>query len=201
MRTTFHPTKLLLVDTAAALMDSKAPEDISVDEVLQISGVSKGSMYHHFEDLSELIEYAQISRYSHWVDVSIKGMTEVVRSSKSKSDLLAALKIVTQNTQSDKRRASRIERAAALSRRNASKRYIELLGHESDRLAEGIADLAREAQEKNFFTKSLNPYAIALLVQAYTLGKIVDDYSFKPVPQEEWNEIIYAIIERVFMAD
>ena len=201
MRTTFHPTKLLLVDTAAALMDSKAPEDISVDEVLQISGVSKGSMYHHFEDLSELIEYAQISRYSHWVDVSIKNMAEVVRSSKTKSDLLAALKIVTQNTQSDKRKASRIERAAALSRRNASSRYKELLGHESDRLADGIADLAREAQEKELFTRNLNPYAIALLVQAYTLSKIVDDYSFKPVPQEEGNEIIYAIIERVFMAD
>ena len=201
MRTTFHPTKLLLVDTAAALMDSKAPEDISVDEVLQISGVSKGSMYHHFEDLSELIEYAQISRYSHWVDVSIKNMAEVVRSSKTKSDLLAALKIVTQNTQSDKRKASRIERAAALSRRNASSRYKELLGHESDRLADGIADLAREAQEKELFTRNLTPYATALLVQAYTLGKIVDDYSFKPVPQEEWNEIIYAIIERVFMAD
>lgn len=201
MRTTFHPTKLLLVDTAAALMDSKAPEDISVDEVLQISGVSKGSMYHHFEDLSELIEYAQISRYSHWVDVSIKNMAEVVRSSKTKSDLFAALKIVTQNTQSDKRKASRIERAAALSRRNASSRYKELLGHESDRLADGIADLAREAQEKELFARNLNPYTIALLVQAYTLGKIVDDYSFKPVPQEEWNEIIYAIIERVFMAD
>lgn len=199
--TTFHPTKRLLVDTTSKLMDVKAPEDISVDEVLQISGVSKGSMYHHFEDLSELIETAQIARYSHWVDISIVNMTDVVRSAITKDDLYKSLSAVTQNTQSAKRRSSRIERAAALSRRNASPRYIEMLGKESDRLAEGIADLAREAQEKGLFTKSLSSYAIALFVQAYTLGKIVDDYSFKPVPDEEWNELIMSVIKNVFMAD
>lgn len=201
MLNTFHPTKRLLVETTVALMDKKAPEDISVDEVLALSGVSKGSMYHHFEDLSELLEITQIVRYAHWVDISINGMSEMVTKSKTKQELRDALVIVTKNTQSDKRRASRIERAAALSKRSASTRYYELLGRESDRLAEGLTDLAREAQEKGFFRKDLNPKAIALLVQAYTLGKIVDDYSFSPVSDDDWNEIIMNIIDRVFIAE
>lgn len=201
MLNTFHPTKRLLVETTVALMDKKAPEDISVDEVLALSGVSKGSMYHHFEDLSELLEIAQIVRYAHWVDVSINGMSEIVTKSKTKEELRNALEVVTKNTQSIKRRPSRIERAAALSKRSASPRYYELLGKESDRLADGLTDLARESQEKGFFRKDLNPKAIALLVQAYTLGKIVDDYSFDPVSDDDWNQVIMNIIDRVFLAD
>ena len=69
--THFHPTKRLLVETVAKLLDSKKQNEISTDEVLELSGVSKGSMYHHFKDIQELIETTQIYRYSKWIDSSI----------------------------------------------------------------------------------------------------------------------------------
>lgn len=201
MLRTFHPTKKLLVETVAAIMDTKAPEEISAEEVLTTSGISKGSMYHHFKDLNELIETAQVVRFAHWVDVSIQNMSLIIRATNSKEELLAALEKVTENTQGINRRPSRIERAGALSRRKASETYYKLIGQESDRLMDGLEDLAREAQEKGFFAKRHNPRAIALMVQAYTLGKIVDDYSLNPVPESEWNTLISDILKRVFAAD
>ena len=53
--TPFHPTKRLLVETVAKLLDSKKQNEISTDEVLDLSGVSKGSMYNHFMDIKEFI--------------------------------------------------------------------------------------------------------------------------------------------------
>ena len=64
MLSNFHPTKRLLVETAVKMLDSKSPAEILAEEVLETSGVSKGSMYHHFEDLQELVEVAQVYRYS-----------------------------------------------------------------------------------------------------------------------------------------
>jgi AcrR family transcriptional regulator len=198
---TFHPTKKLLVETAMQLLEEKSAPEISADEILSLSGISKGSMYHHFHDLDELLETAQVARFAHWVDVSIKNMTQLIRATKTKNELYEALRIVTENTQSDKRRSSRIERASALSRRNASPRYIELIGKESDRLMDGLEDLARESQEKGFFSKKHNPRAVALMVQAYTLGKIVDDYSHNQVSESDWNALIMDVIRKVFMED
>lgn len=183
------------------LMESKAPNEISADDILQKSSISKGSMYHHFHDLDELIESAQVARFAHWVNVSIENMSQIIRATKSKEELYEALRIVTENTQSVKRRASRIERAGALSRRNASARYFDLIGRESDRLMAGLEDLAREAQEKGFFAKTHSARSIALMVQAYTLGKIVDDYSHNPVSDADWNALIMDLIRRVFMQD
>mgnify|MGYP003353142701 FL=1 len=96
------------------LMETKAPNDISTDEVLQKSGISKGSMYHHFKDLDELIETAQVARFAHWVDISIENLGQIIRATKTKTELFEALRVVTENTQSVKRKPSRIERAATL---------------------------------------------------------------------------------------
>ena len=62
-----HPTKAVLVRTVVQLLDTQLPTEIHADDVLEISGISKGSLYHHFEDLGELVETAQVLRYSKWI--------------------------------------------------------------------------------------------------------------------------------------
>ena len=58
-----HPTKRLLLETVIKLLDTKKPEEILSDEVLQISGISKGSMYYHYKDWYEIIEDAICERF------------------------------------------------------------------------------------------------------------------------------------------
>ena len=84
MLSAFHPTKRLLVETVAAMLESKKPSEVLTDEVLDTSGVSKGSMYHHFEDLQQLVETAQIFRYSKWIDASIDYLTTYVAKARTK---------------------------------------------------------------------------------------------------------------------
>ena len=54
MATKMHPTKSLLISTTVKLLGTRLPGEIAVDEILDASGISKGSLYHHFEDLGEL---------------------------------------------------------------------------------------------------------------------------------------------------
>ena len=56
-----HPTKSKLVETATRLLKTHKPSEISVDLVLSESKISKGSLYHHFADLDELIETALLT--------------------------------------------------------------------------------------------------------------------------------------------
>lgn len=200
MITSFHPTKKLLVETAVKMLDSRAPSEILAEEVLETSGVSKGSMYHHFEDLQELVETAQVYRYSKWIDASIDYLTSNVVTAKNESELRKALIEITVLTQSDERKSARAERARALGACFDNPRMAKQMGRETQRLTDSITDVTEEVKNKGLFNPDVNAKALSTFIQAYTLGKIVNDYNPTGLTEKEWVDFIMRIVDDTFMA-
>jgi AcrR family transcriptional regulator len=107
---TSHPTRERLIDTMISLLDQKAPDHISVDEVLNVSGISKGSLYHHFEDFSDLLEMAYLRRFAAFVDESSESITEVIATSTTRDEMLNRMGEITRRTQSPDLASLRLER-------------------------------------------------------------------------------------------
>lgn len=190
MRQSIHPTKTLLIETAVTLMDNQLPHEIAVDEILEKSGISKGSLYHHFEDLAELLEAAQVARYADWVDRSIELIVTIISKAKSKEEVFQGVKKMTVLTQSSDFKNFRYERARTIGNSQGHERFQKLLAIEQERLTSGLTDIFREVIEKGWFDKNLNPHVAAVFIQSYTLGKIVDDVVTNPADQMAWNEFI-----------
>ena len=200
MPQTIHPTKSRLIETTAELLDTKFPQDIAVDEILDKSGISKGSLYHHFEDLGELLEAAQIARYAVWVDRSIGFMTPLLSEAKTPADMIESLRKATVFTQSKEYMATRFQRARTLANSETSPRFQKALGVEQDRLTTALEDLVAEAKNKGLFRKDLDTRVIAIFIQSYTLGKIIDDIVPTPVSQEKWDEFIVNMLIATMVA-
>lgn len=200
MLTTFHPTKRLLAETVVKMLDTKNSSEILAEEVLEVSGVSKGSMYHHFEDLQELVECAQVVRYAKWIDASIEFLTNQVATARTQNELRSALKVLTEITQKDERRNARAERASALAACFENPRMAKQMGTETERLTDAIADVTDEVKNKGLFRSDLNSKVLATFIQAYTLGKIVNDYNPSGVNEDEWVDFIMNITDKTFMA-
>ena len=182
------------------MLESKKPSEILADELLESSGVSKGSMYHHFEDLQELVETAQIYRYSKWIDASIDFLTSYVAKARTQEELRNALQILTEQTQADERKGARAERAQALAACMYNPRMAKQMGAETQRLTDAIADVTEEVKNKGLFRADVNAKVLATFIQAYTLGKLVNDYNPAGVGESEWNDFIMNIVDRTFMA-
>lgn len=194
-----HPTKAVLVKTVVELLNTQLPSEVHADQVLEISGISKGSLYHHFEDLGELVETAQVYRYSKWITKSVEFMTEILPKAKSPEELRKALSMVTETTQSHDLAKFRLERARALSNAEGNLRFQKALTAETEKLTDSLEDLCREVIEKGWFRKDLHPRAIAVFIQAYTLGKLVDDFSPSKVSEADWNALIDGIVGNYFL--
>jgi AcrR family transcriptional regulator len=200
MPSVIHPTKAQLIRTTAEILESKLPQNIAVDEILEKSGISKGSLYHHFEDLGELLEAAQVARYAAWVDRSIEVLTALISTAKTREDLVEGLRKVTRLTQDPSYAATRYSRARAITNAEHSPRFQKALSQEQDRLTEALVDLIEEARNKGLYAKDFDARAGAVLVQAYTLGKMVDDFVESPMDPEAWYQLIDKVVEKVFLA-
>lgn len=196
-----HPTKSKLIQTVVEMLDALDVADLQVDQVLERSGVSKGSLYHHFEDFSHLIEAAHVHRFARMIDRSITSLAEVLVGSPSKEAMIAGLKQVTRNTQRQELATLRFERARALALAEHQPRMRKAMAAEQARLTAAITDISRDAQSKGWVRADLDPQVLAVFIQAYTLGKIVDDISEDKMDPERWAELIDEIVERVLVTE
>ena len=193
-----HPTKRLLLETVIKLLDTKKPEEILSDEVLQISGISKGSMYYHYKDWYEIIEDAICERFGRYVDRSVELCENAMNKSKTRDDLVNFLKQVTRETQKSEQLAIRYARVQAIAMASQSDRMKKKLGAVQERLTESLEDLFREAKERGWAKEVMNPRAVAVLVQAYTFGHVIDDFTPEHMEIEAWYRLIDQVVEDVF---
>ena len=194
-----HPTRDRLIETMAELLDGSDPEHITADQVLTTSGVSKGSLYHHFEDFEDLLEAALISRFSVNVDATIDGLAQILATVKSREELVSALREANAHDQAQSRAKFRLERARAAGLTYSSPRFHDALGVEQQRLTDAFTDLFIEAQNKGWMSTDINPRAAAVFVQAYTVGRVVDDIAPEKVDPQAWVDLLMTVIDKAIL--
>lgn len=194
-----HPTKAKLLETLVELLDQHPVEAITLDQILEISKVSKGSMYHHFADFDELVEFAEVKRFSNYVDATIEKLTLVIMHSNSVDELRQGLKKVTRATQNPDLTVLRMDRVAAIARTGKSERFRAVLGAEQQRLTDGLTAIVETGQDRGMVHAHIDARAIALLIQAYTLGRIVDDVVDEKVDPEAWYKLIDLVADTLLV--
>lgn len=198
MPRTPHPTRERLIEVTMSMLDGDHPDKIHVDEVLLVSGISKGSLYHHFNDFGDLIEEALVRRFTLFVDQSIAVITQLMNAATTKEEFVAGLKKVTRLTQDPARYANRFERARALGMAGNNDRFRNGLAQEQDRITAALEDLFRESQNRGWMVPDFDPRAAAVLIQAYTLGQVINDVATVQYDNDSWIALVDRILDRVF---
>jgi AcrR family transcriptional regulator len=188
-----HPTKERLIETVSLMLDGEHPQDILVDDVLEKSGISRGSLYHHFTDFPGLLEATLIARFSAGVDETTSAMTDIATTSVSKDEFWQRMKELTVWSQSPSRAGRRAERARTIGMAASSDRFRATLAVEQERLTTSIADIVLQCQNKGWVSKTLSAHAIAVFIQAYSLGRAVDDIALTQVDPTDWIALIEAV--------
>ena len=197
MAKSIHPTKEKLIATMVALMDEHALSNIQVDDVLRDSNISKGSLYHHFENFEELVEASLITRFAASVDLSIDLVGSAVNDARSAEEFVAKIIEVTTVTQGRDRAKFRLERARVIGLSVNSPNLLEALEKEQDRLTAAMADIVREGQEKGWVNKTFDAKTIAVFMQAYTIGRVIDDVASddQHIDSQDWNDVVNAAVK------
>lgn len=195
-----HPTRERLLLTTVEIID-EGNGKIHVDGVLQRSGISKGSLYHHFVDLQDLVDAATVFRFSRMIEADIAGLQELLKRCQSREDLRSEIRMFNQILVQPDRVPNRLERARIIGECGSNPRLEEAISVEQARLTESLADLFRMAIEKGWIDSKIDPRAAASITQGVILGRTVDDVSGDPVTADAWLALVNDMYDAYFFGN
>jgi AcrR family transcriptional regulator len=196
-----HPTKKLLIETTAGLLAEFPSRQITSEQVLERSHVSKGSLYHHFRDLADLVEAAQVERFSQYVNQTISALTDVLTDSSDLEAARAKFHAVVNIRQPDNAQRLRVERMETAVLANYDARIRTRLNREQARLTNEWANLFQIAKDRGWANPDLDPIAVSIMMQATIAGRIVDDMSDVHMDQAKWVALIQYLLDVIFFVN
>ena len=191
-----HPTRQRLLTAVVDMMETTPPEDIHSEYVLQETGISRGSLYHHYEDFTELLEDAMLYRFSAGVEASTAAMENIVATARDKTEFFSLLEGVTRATQARKRADVRFDRARMLAMAQHNERFRLKLSEVQARLTDALTECIAQAQVKGWANPDVQARTLAVFIQAYTLGRLVDDVSATHMDDADWERLIAVVISQ-----
>jgi AcrR family transcriptional regulator len=192
-----NETRQNLIQATSELMDLHAIEDISASMILERAGASKSSMYHFFEDFGDLLEQTFLVRFDEEVRVSIVVIEKIIARSTTKEEFFASLDRLTASTQDRALASLRFSRARELARSERNEKFQKSLGKLQQQLTDSLTSAFQTAQDKGFLNKDFEARTGAVFIQAYTLGRIVDDITETHMNDADWQKLIGRIAREV----
>lgn len=191
---TLHPTAEKLISTVSTMLDGKQPHTILVDDVLAASEVSRGALYHHFGDYPALIEATLLRRFALNVDADTQAIRKVTFESSTADEYWTRIRALSAATQIPERAPVRAERARILALAATNERFGAQLAKLQELLTTDMAEAIAYAQEKGWVKHDIHPRAISVLLQSYSLGRIVDDITDKHLDNSDWVRVIDTVL-------
>jgi len=188
-------TRLRVLEVVVEQLEDGGEGAVRVDTVRDRSGVSIGSIYHHFGDRDGLIAAAQLHRFSRYAEAETRALSAIVERAKDIDEFRRAIRQLTLRTASELRVAERWARIGVLGStvgRPGMREEVRLI---QTRLTDEFQAHIVQGQARGFFRSDLDPRAIAAFIEAYSIGHALNDLDAHTVSEKDWQKVVWAAID------
>lgn len=190
-----HPTRQALIEAAQTCLEAHPRDQVTVDMVLERCGISRSSLYHHFEDFHDLLEQAIAESISEVTRQAIVMFHSLIEECTSAIELRQRIFALSRELQSRSRAPFRMQRLVSLASTDRNDRYRLTVAREHEVMNRGYQDLIEAAQARGWIDPKVDALAVSLFIQAYTFGRVLDDISMDPFDEERWNALIEQVLD------
>jgi AcrR family transcriptional regulator len=188
-------TRELVIDVVLELLEHGGEAAVRIDDVRDRSGVSIGSLYHHFGDRGGLIVAAQLRRFARYAEAEIAALSTIVEGAADVAEFRRAVRQLTLHTASDLRVAERWGRIGVLGSTVGRPALLHEVRIVQTRLTDEFQATIAQGQARGFFRRDLDARAIALFIEAYSLGLALNDVDERPVSERAWEQVVWSVLD------
>jgi AcrR family transcriptional regulator len=194
-----HATHRALIDCGVELAKEFGMYGFTVEQLLTKSGISKGSLYHHFEDFVDLVECVQVRIFTEYVELDISAIQRALDAATDRDKFVNLISLITRTALQPQRSTSRIQRARIISATQGRERFATRIGHEQKLLNDQMKRVISVGQERGWIPPHFDAQALALFVQGYAFGLILNDVTEERVGAEEMAVVIDSVIANLLI--
>ena len=194
-------TRERVIEVALAHLEAGGEASIRVDRICTESGVSMGSIYHHFGDRDGVIAAAQVRRFARSTD---EGMTAFLDGADGALDRAGFRRFILDGaTEGDAttRRAKRWQLvtvlASTVGRTELEREIVELQTRLNDRLTAWVS----AHQAGGVVRADLDPRAVVAMLWSWKLGPALNDVDANGASEEAWLAAVEASIETLLRSE
>jgi AcrR family transcriptional regulator len=178
-----------VLDVTRELIDVNGEQGVRLEDVQRLSGVSSGSIYHHFGDREGLIAAAQVDRFDRVVRDDARGLVDNLYGAATRGDPAAYLDAVRRQSATvvlPERSAIRWARVTALAGAWQRPDLMDALGESFTALVDTLVDGTERLQALGALDPDLDGRAVAIFSQIHSLGLLLNDLDPRSVSDEDW---------------
>lgn len=194
-----HATHRALIDCGVELAKEFGMYGFTVEQLLTRSGISKGSLYHHFEDFNDLVECVQVRVFTEYVELDISAIQRALEAATDREKFVQLISLITRTAMQPERAVSRIQRARIISATQGRERFAARIAHEQQLLNDQMTRVISVGQERGWVPSHFDAHALALFVQGYAFGLILNDVAEARVNPEELITVIDSVIANLLI--
>ncbi|MBW4077647.1 MAG: TetR/AcrR family transcriptional regulator [Acidobacteria bacterium] len=167
---------------------------IRVPDICAATGVNYGSVYHHFGSREGLIDAAYHKLFLDYAEHDIEILRNITEGSETMEEFVAGMSglagTFSHGAQRARRRALRIRIVAASLTRPE---LYEKISATQDEVTAGLMRLIEHGQSRGWLRSDITSHALAIMIQANQVGRILDDISGTPIEPSEWEPLMFAL--------
>jgi AcrR family transcriptional regulator len=164
-----------IIDFALAEFNKVGPDDFNLDRVLEKSGVSRSSVYHHFGGRNGVIAAVEAKLVEKDVDINNIGLRDFVNVASSATEILEVIKMEIASGSKPKDKETRQRRARTFAAAQRSDLLNNVLHSKQREATEYLCETLQIATTKRLIKPRVPEMAIAHLMLSLLFGRILVD--------------------------
>ena len=187
-------TKDAMLRIAMETIDESGEAGIRLDAILEAVGVSPSSLYHHYGNLSGLIEAAHIERFRRYVlsnAIELKAGIEASSSAKDFRNLVDSLMAVYFD---NSRSLARMQRSHAFGSAYGRAEFLHKIGLAQKEALDIGASAIDLAKEKGFVRADLDSRAFIALFDSQSFGRVLVEATGEAQLGADWNALALSTV-------
>jgi AcrR family transcriptional regulator len=196
-----HPTRARLIAAAVHQIHLRKTDDIDVEAILEEVGVTKGSLYHHFGSINDLIIAASLQIFSSSIEESTQWFSAMRVECSTAVEVVERIRLIINQTQNPQRRWVRAQRARILSLATTHPEYGILIAQMQQQLTDDVTEVMVDFQKRGWLRQDVDAKSFSVFIQAFTLGRIIDDVveEAQHLDGQEWINVVNIVADSFFV--
>ncbi len=183
------------------ILDEGGEASLRLADVSRRSGVSIGSLYHHFESREGLIRAARERQFIQSLPTDADDVANLLATATTPEQFAERMKELVRSTQSPDRAAARLRRVELIGAAAARPELLEAISATQTMVLDVGEALASAFKDRGWLRDGIEPRTLALFVQAITLGRVLGDLDQRGTDQTAWSQLLLYALDGVLNLD